>query len=308
MARENTRPHIDPALLARPDRPRIGVALGGGGARGFAHIGALQALLAAGLPLDVVAGTSMGAVIGCAHVCGMDLAKLALLLQHLDLHQLLGVPHSPVPEMVERAASEYLFKKATWRDGDQRKTLKQLEFYRLLTQGRRFEDVGRPFAAVACDIDTGRQVVMRTGSLARALAASVALPGIHDPVRWEGHLLVDGGVINKVPADVAAELGAQLIVAIDVSGVLSEGVNTSLHVLRQAQQITSRELMWTQLALLRKQRQVHLVVVSPVLAGIKTLNLDEVDKPVAAGRAAGRAALPEVEAALHRFYATAPVA
>jgi len=293
-------------LLDVPHRPKIGIALGGGGARGFAHIGVLEALQAAHVPLDVVVGTSMGAIIGCAYVCGLDMQKLTKLLKALDLHALLAVPHSPIPEMVERTASELLFKKAQWREEDRKKTKRLIEFYQLLTHNRSFEDLDIPFAAVACDIDTGRQVVMQQGKLHRALAASVALPGIHDPVLWKNHTLVDGGIINKLPADVAVELGADIVIAVDVSAMLTGQANTSLQVMAQATHITSRELMWTQLELLQRRLGPRLVIVSPIVAGIKTLNLNEVEAPVEAGKAATGAIFPELQQALVHFAQETP--
>ncbi len=276
-------------------RPKVGLALGGGGARGFAHIGALQVLLENEIPIDMVAGTSMGGIIGSSCVCGLDLDKLLLLLKKLDLHDLLGVPQSPLPEMVERTASEYLFQRKGWRTADQEKTLKLIQFFKLLTHDKSFDEVDIPFACVAADVDTGEEIVMDHGKISRALAASAALPGIHDPVRWEGHLLVDGGIIDRVPIRVAVSLGAEIVIAVNVSGELSDYVGTSLEVIRQSMSITGQALMRTQLELMYARLGEKLLIVTPDVSGIKTLALDEIDAPVKSGREAMEAALPEIQ-------------
>lgn len=276
-------------------RPKVGLALGGGGARGFAHIGALQVLLEHHIPIDVIAGTSMGAIIGSGLVCGLNLEKLTHLLKRLDLHDLLGVPQSPLPEMVERTASEYLFQRKDWRHKDQEKTLRLIEFFRLLTHNKSFEEVNIPFACVAADVDTGNEVVMDRGKISRALAASAALPGIHDPVRWQGHLLVDGGIIDRVPVRVAVTLGADVVIGVNVSGELLSHVNTSLEVIRQSMSITAQALQQAQLELMHNRLGDKLLVVSPEVGHIKTLALHEIDAPVQSGRAAMEAAIPDIQ-------------
>jgi NTE family protein len=215
-------------------RLKVGLALGGGGARGFAHIGVLQTLLDHDIPIDVIAGTSIGAIIGCSYACGISPKKLAALLDSLDLHELLGVPKNPLPEMVERVASEMLLQKAGWRNGDRDKTRHLFEFFKLMTRNRNFDELNIPFAAVACDVDTGEEIAMDEGKVYRALAASAALPGVHDPVRWNGRLLVDGGIIDKVPVKVSVALGADVVIAVDVSSALSETVNTTIEVIVQS--------------------------------------------------------------------------
>ncbi len=285
---------------AERDRPRLGLALGGGGARGFAHIGVIEALLAAGIPIDVVAGSSMGAIVGAAYRCGHDMGRLAKLLEDLDLHGLLDVAQNPIPELLERATSEYLFKRATWLNADSPKTQRLVAFFRLLTKRARFETLERPLAVVACDVNTGEQIVIDRGEVARALAASMALPGVHDPVRWESRLLVDGGIINKVPVNVAVTLGADVVVAVDVSGRITDPVQTSLAVLAQSNHITSRALMRTQLALMHEKLGERLVVLNPDVSAVRLLELGNVARPRRAGREEAEAAIPLIQRALAR--------
>lgn len=286
-----------------PAHPRVGLALGGGGARGYAHLGVIRTLREQGIPLDLVVGTSMGAVMGGAFACGHDLYKLEEVLKELNLNRLLGFPSSnrALAEVIGRTAREYLTPgqgRAHWRRKDPERTQKLLTFFRLLTRERNFEDLEIPFAAIAADIDTGEEVVLRRGPIYRAISASVAVPGLHDPVRLDGRYLVDGGVVNKVPVDVAVALGAQVVIAVDVGGALAPNVYTSLEVLTQASSVTSRELTRVKLDLMRARLGERLVVLRPSVAGVKMLALHEVATPVRAGEREARARLPAIRAAL----------
>lgn len=216
----------------------------------------------------------------------------------MDLHELLGVPYNALSELVERTTAELVFKRVTWRREDSFKTRRLLEFFSLLSHRKRFEDLERPCAVVAADLDTGEQVVIDSGPIARALAASSALPGLHDPILWNGRLLVDGGIINKVPVSVAMALGADVVVAVDVSAHLAAEVHSSLGVLAQAVHITSTALVRTQLALMDEKLKGRLVVLHPPVANIRTLELNNVVEPVAAGRREAEAALPLIRRAL----------
>jgi NTE family protein len=276
-------------------RLKVGLALGGGGARGFAHIGVLHALASNDIPIDVIAGTSIGAIIGCSYACGIPPKKLAALLDSLNLHELLGVPKNPLPEMVERVATEMLFQKAGWRNGDRDKTQQLFEFFKLMTRNRSFDELKIPFAAVACDVDTGEEIVMDQGKVYRALAASAALPGVHDPIRWDGRLLVDGGIIDKVPVKVAVALGADVVIAVDVSSALSETVNTTIEVIVQSGAITSRRLMQTQMELMQLKLGPRLITITPDVSNIKTLALHEVSRPAEVGRVATEAVVADIK-------------
>jgi len=160
---------------------------------------------------------------------------------------------------------------------------------------------------VAVDVDTGEEIVIKQGKIGRALAASIALPGVHDPVRWNGRLLVDGGVVNKVPISVAVDLGADVVVAVDVSGDVTKPVSTSLEVLAQANSITSRALLCAQLELMQLKLRSQLILICPDVGSIKILELNEVKIPLEAGRAATEAALPAIERALEYCRLEQPV-
>ncbi len=277
------------------NRPRLGLALGGGGARGYAHLGVLRALDRAGIPVDAVAGTSMGAVIGGAYAGGVDLTKLEEVLKRLDLNKLLGFPHSSVWGVLGNTAAE-LFTKLDWRRADPESTQALVEFFELFTRGQEFADLKIPFAVVTADIDTGEEVVLTEGSLGRAMAAGVAIPGIHYPVEIDGRFLVDGGLVNRVPADVAFSLlGADRVIAVDVSAELyTEEPTSSFEVLLQAESILLRELTRLQLALAKERYGDRLLILRPAVQHIKALSLEEVEGPARAGEIETERLLPEI--------------
>ena len=184
--------------LTPPRRPRIGLALGSGSARGLAHIGVLRALKEANIEVDLVAGTSMGAVIGAVFASG-KIDGLSARLRNLDW-----------PGIV--ALLDPVFPRSGLIDGQ-----RVAEFVRTHVPSAGIEDLLLPFAAVATDLMTGEEVVATTGDLTEAVRASIAVPGIVTPVRSNGRILVDGGLVNPVPVSVARAMGADLVIAVDLN-------------------------------------------------------------------------------------------
>lgn len=270
-------------------RPVIGLALGGGGARGYAHIGVIRTLIAHQIPIDVVAGTSMGAVIGGAYACGVDLYKLEKILKNLDVNKLLGIPDTTlrgIESLAGKTASEYLFKRADWRTYEPERLKQLYGFLQLFTGERTFEDLSVPLSVIACDIDTGEEIVLRSGKLYRAIAASMSFPGIHPPIHHDGRFLVDGGLVNKIPVDAAVAMGAQIVIAVDVGASLNARVMTSLDVLVQSQAITSRELVRLKLELMHQRLGENLVVIRPGVDRIRMFQLRQLDLPIREGERA----------------------
>jgi NTE family protein len=190
---------IAPAAgLTPPRRPRIGLALGSGSARGLAHIGVLRALKEARIEIDVVAGTSMGAVIGAVFAAG-KLDGLSARLRNLDW-----------PGIV--ALLDPVFPRSGLIDGQ-----RVAQFVRAHVPSAHIENLLLPFAAVATDLMTGEEVVATAGDLTEAVRASIAVPGIVTPVRSNGRILVDGGLVNPVPVSVARAMGADLVIAVDLN-------------------------------------------------------------------------------------------
>ncbi|MCX6099220.1 MAG: patatin-like phospholipase family protein, partial [Candidatus Bipolaricaulota bacterium] len=181
------------------ERLRIGLALGAGGARGAAHTGVLKVLEREGVHPTVVAGSSIGSLIGAAYASGKPTADME--------KEWLAVGVSKVLRGLMPT-----FPRAGLSSGHELRKL-LVGLFGDVT----IEDLPMPFAAVACDIDTGEPVVLRSGSLADAILASTAIPGIFHPVRWESRILVDGGMVDPVPVSVCRDLGADLVIAVDIT-------------------------------------------------------------------------------------------
>lgn len=191
-------PGAGPAAHAGPERPAIGLALGGGAARGLAHIGVLRALIRAGYAPDVIAGTSIGAVVGGFHAAGRldTLADWALSLRRRDVISLVDIAISG-GALVGGARLARLLAREIGET--------------------RIEDLPVGFAAVATEIGTGHEVWLTRGRLMTALRASYALPGILPPVRIGGRWLMDGALSNPVPVSVTRVLGARLVIAVSLN-------------------------------------------------------------------------------------------
>ena len=180
---------------------KLGLVLGGGGARGLAHIGVLQVLEENHIPIHLIAGTSMGAIVGALYASGISPKAMCE-----EAH--LGSKFMRIIQLIdfELIRGGYLFKGKRIR--------KLLAGY--LGKERQFSELRVPFSAVAVDLLTGREVVLMEGNVVDAVRASMAVPGVFAPVEMGGKLLADGGVLNNVPVDVACQMGAEVVIAVDV--------------------------------------------------------------------------------------------
>ena len=179
---------------------KIGLALGGGGAKGLAHIGIIKALENAGIKIDYIAGTSMGALVGGWYAATGDINALEDFIVHIKRSDIF-----PIKEIVNRKDGA-LFKGESIAD-KLREELKNIKI----------EDLQIPFAALATNTKNGDEVRLKNGDLVDAIRASTALPIVFAPVAINGHLLIDGGLANPVPADVVKDMGADYVIAVDVS-------------------------------------------------------------------------------------------
>lgn len=202
------------------DGPVIGLALGSGAARGWAHLGVLRALAREGIEPEVVCGCSIGAFVGAAMASG-DLEKLtewAESLKWQDVVSLLDVSLK----------------------GGLIKGQRLIQFFERNFVDRDFSELDRRFACVATELETGREIWLREGSVARAVRASIALPGLLTPVVRDNRLLVDGGLVNPVPVSLCRVLGAELVIAVDLG---SDMIGKSL---RQAESDVESSIGWTE--------------------------------------------------------------
>ncbi|QED47427.1 patatin-like phospholipase family protein [Cytobacillus dafuensis] len=204
-------------------RPRIGLALGSGGARGFAHLGVIRILKEEGIPIDLIAGSSMGAMVGCFYGAGLNIDRLYKLSKAFKRKYYLDFT---IPKMGFIAG----------------KRVKEL--IRVFTHGKTLEQLELPVSVVATDLMTGEKVVFTKGSIADAVRASISIPGIFVPEKLNGRLLVDGGVVDRVPVSVVKEMGADIIIAVDVSHVkINTDITTIYDVIMQSLDIMQMELV-----------------------------------------------------------------
>jgi NTE family protein len=178
-------------------RPRVGLALGSGSARGWAHIGVIRALEQAGICPDFVCGTSIGALVGAAYAAG-ELDRFEQWVLGLGIREVVG--------LMDVSLSSGLLK------GE-----RLMDFFRRNFADRPIEELAMPFGAVATSLYAGTEVWLRRGSTLDAVRASIALPGLFEPVVREGLVLVDGGLVNPVPVSLARAMDADVLIAVDLS-------------------------------------------------------------------------------------------
>ena len=235
-APDTLAPHLssqkDGAIQTPLSRPKVGVVLSGGGAKGMAHIGALKVIQEAGIPVDYIVGTSMGAIIGGLYSIGYTPEQMDSMVRRQDWAFLLSdkVPRSE-QNMSEREASEkYVFTMPFGKmpelniKGGMIKGQNLANLFSELTIGYHdsidFNQLPTPFACVSENIVNGQEIDFHNGVLATAMRASMAIPGVFTPVRQDSLVLVDGGVVNNYPVDVARRMGADIVIGIDVQNEL----------------------------------------------------------------------------------------
>lgn len=298
--------------------PRLGLALGSGSARGWAHIGVLQALQEEGVRPDIVCGASIGALVGAAYAAG-ELERFAEWVQSLGLRDVFGFMDFNLA-------------------GGMLKGEKLVGFWRRHFADFNIEDSPLAFAAVATDLHSGAEVWLREGSIADAVRASIALPGLFTPVAHaDGRLLVDGGVVNPVPTSLARAMGADIVIAVDLNADILHRHMQPLAVVQDAQEaepppepepapeegwisrlkfwapsgapavaplprkpsvldvvMTSVTIMQMRITRSRMAGDPPEVVVAPSLAHLGLLDFHRASEAIAEGRRAAQAALPQL--------------
>jgi NTE family protein len=224
---------------AQPARPTVGVAFGGGSARGIAHIGVIQWMEENHVPIDVGAGTSMGGLIGGAFATGMSAAELRTLITGTDWDVMFGSSSfgfknlrrkedaRDYPSRLEFGLKRKLMPPTSLNDGQQVDFLLAritAPYYGLPS----FDSLPTPFRVIAVDLAAGEKVVIDRGSLATALRATMSLPGVFPPVARDGRILVDGGALDNIPADVVKAQGPSFVVAVDVGYAPDDEVDYSI--------------------------------------------------------------------------------
>jgi len=210
-------------------RPRIGLALGGGGARGIAHVSVLREIEDLHIPVDCIAGTSMGALVGGLYASGMSVDDMEDMVRSTDWKRLFddSIPRKERSWRRKVDDRDALATVGVGLNGGRVRVspgLLQGERILMMFESRTlgvsaiddFDELPIPYRAVATDLNTGEAVVLGNGSLALAMRASMSLPGIFQPVELDGRVLLDGGIANQVPIDVVRAMGADIVIAVDV--------------------------------------------------------------------------------------------
>ncbi len=294
-----------------PWRLKVGIALGGGAARGLAHIGVLRALVREGIPIDVITGTSMGAVVGGAFAATGDIADIEARIRGLlasdefqktrvsflrETKKTRGSLLYSVTSLVRRGI---VYGVSTMRPS----FVSAEKFARSL--GRILPDVEVSttkirFAACAVDLETAEEIVLCHGRLRDVAAASAAIPGILPPRRLHGRLLIDGGWVDKIPVLPAFRLGADLVIAVDISADLEDPKTYARGI-----DVVLRANMIKDAAMTELQRRLADIVIEPKVRKIHWADFESVDFCIAAGDAAASEAVPAIRELLRqeRFHA-----
>ncbi|MGW7771973.1 patatin-like phospholipase family protein [Pseudomonas machongensis] len=289
------------ALAVEPPRPKVGLVLSGGAARGLAHIGVLKALEEQGVHIDAIAGTSMGAVVGGLYASGYSIEELEHLARTLDWQQALSdaPPRKDVPFRRKQDDRDFLVKqKLSFRDDGslglplgviQGQNLSLLLESKLAHTAdiRDFDKLPIPFRAVATDIASGEKVVFRRGHLPQVVRASMSIPAVFAPVELDGRLLVDGGMVDNIPVDVVREMGVDMAIVVDIGTPLRsrKQLATVVDVLNQSITLMTRRNSEEQLASLHRDD----ILVQPALAAFGVTDFGRAQDMIDAGYRATRA-------------------
>jgi NTE family protein len=270
---EVVTPAETPQVPAPKKVPKLGLALGGGAARGFAHIGVIQVLEENGIKPDLVVGTSAGSVVAAFYASGKTGTQLQWLADSMDESQLTDwtVPFLSRGMLRGDALGRYINSQLN---------------------GLRIEDLKMPLGIVATDLQTGDGILFQRGDISLAVRASSAVPSVFEPVRIGNKDYVDGGLVSPVPVRYARQMGADIVIAVDISSRPEDAkTNDILKVLLQTFSIMGKSISQLEMA----QAEV---VVRPVMPDVGSTEFAARKKSIEAGRAAMKLALPALKAAL----------
>lgn len=252
---------------------KIALVLGGGAARGFAHVGVIKVLEAQGIIPDLVVGTSAGSVVGALYAAGRSGFDLQKIAQEMDEGQI-GDWSLPDRGVLKGEALQTFINRAV--------------------DNRPLEKLAKPFAAVVTDLGNGEMVVFQTGNTGMAVRASSTVPGVFQPVRINGREYVDGGLVSPVPVRVARSLGANFVIAVDISSKPQDHrTQSTLDVLLQTVTIMGQSIS-------RHELKEADVVIRPVTADLPSADFQGRHRAILEGERAATAAMPEIKARLAR--------
>ena len=309
-----SRPQDGTGAASRPQdgtsassRPRVGLVLSGGGARGLSHVGVLKVLEAEHIPIDAIAGTSMGAIVGGLYASGMGAAELERELLQVKWDTVFS-PRVERQHLSQRRKEEDFeispLLELGFRDGELRAPVGAVSSRGLETLLRRFtlpvravrefDRLPIPFRAVATDLENGAAVVLDRGDLALALRSSMSVPGVFPPTELDGRLLGDGGLVNNVPIDVARAMGVDLVIVVNIGTPLAgrETLNSAVGVTAQMINILTEQNVQRSLAALGPRD----VLISPLLGKLTAGDFEKVAEAIAIGARDAKDALARLQA------------
>lgn len=259
--------------------PKIGLVLGGGAARGFAHVGVIRILEQEKIPIDLIVGTSVGSLIGALYAdkgSSFDLELIAFKIEKEDIFDYSVFTSTTGPVRGERLE----------------------KFIREKVSFENIEDLPIPFAAVATNLNTGEPVVLDRGPVGLAVRASSSIPGVFIPVQMGSQTLVDGGVVNNVPVEVARSMGADLVIAVNIGkDVVNWNTDNIVEITLQAVNIMSNEISAFKM-------QDADVLIEPTVGSVRMMDFSKKEFTIRAGMAAGREAVPEIRRLISEWEAT----
>lgn len=259
-------------------RPKVALVLGGGAARGFAHVGVIRALEQERIPIDLIVGTSVGSLIGSMYASDTNSFELewtafTLEKEHLFDYGILSAFTGMGPVK-----------------GD-----KLEEFVKSKVPTVNIENLKIPFAAVATDLQRGTRVVLDKGPVARAVRASCSIPGVFQPVDLQGKMLVDGGVIDNIPVAVAREKGADIVIAVDISeNVVNFNITNLIDVVLQSANIMFSENV-------KYKKKDADVLITPAIGDVAMLDFTKKKRCMQAGMEATQKVMPDIKKAIEEW-------
>ncbi|MBY4868617.1 patatin-like phospholipase family protein [Burkholderia anthina] len=287
-------------------RPSVGLVLSGGGARGYAHLGVLKVLEENRIPIDCIAGTSMGAVVGGLYASGMAADEMQKRLSEVNLADIAFdvTDRADLPQSSREDERLYIngltlgFGKKGVKapvglvQGNRLQAL-LANWTAAVPTNQPFDQLPIPYRAVATDLQTGQMVVLDHGSLPLAIRASMAMPGLFAPAEINGRALVDGGLVSNLPVDTARQMGAKVVIAVDIGSQLRplDALASPADVMQQMVGILIRQNVTSQ----RKQLDAQDILLTPDLGSLAFTDFQNARQAIAAGAAAATAALPRLK-------------
>ncbi|CAN5433703.1 patatin-like phospholipase family protein [soil metagenome] len=254
---------------------KIGLALSGGGARGFAHIGVLKVLVENNIPVDIIAGTSAGSIVGGAFASGMSISEIVAMASKVGWTNMTRPSMSPLGMLSNAPMGKFLSRHF---------------------KAVRFEDLAIPYAAIACDFERGEEVVLKdTGDLISAIRSSCAVPGIFAPLTdTNQRMLVDGGVVTPIPTDAVRQMGADIVIAVDLlacGATFRSKPRTAIGMMFQSALTLLR-------AASRNQHYNADIIIEPAIAHLRPDEIGKRDEFISLGEAVALGKLDEIMALL----------